>query len=149
MSKRICIVCGTKYDYCPSCGNADNKPWKNVYDTEECVKVSEILMASRGKHATMSVDEAKKEMEKYPAVLEKAFKYDSLTANRIKELFGVKEEKKEEQATDAVDTVVEETPVVEAEVQPVKEKVEVQTEKVEPRKSEFKSGYKGNKNFKK
>ena len=88
-----CICCGEKYEYCPTCGQQDTPHWKRIYDTEECMEISHILQSSRGVGG-ISKDEAKKQMQRYPDALEKIFEYDSLTANAIKEIFGIKDGEK-------------------------------------------------------
>lgn len=116
---RKCICCGAKFEYCPSC-DGKNEPWKRVYDCEDCRDIAHILIESRG---SISKAEAKKQMEKYPKTLEKVFKYDSLTANSIKELFGVKDEV----PADDIE-VKEETPVIVEEAVPEEKQEDVSDE---------------------
>lgn len=41
---RICLTCGTEYEYCGSCSNSLNLPvWKNIFDTENCKVVFETV----------------------------------------------------------------------------------------------------------
>ena len=47
---RICCVCGTKYSYCPSCGEDRNKPtWMNSFHEENCKKIYEAAAGYAGK----------------------------------------------------------------------------------------------------
>ena len=89
-ANRICICCGEKFKYCPSCGVASQPTWKRVYDSKECMEIANILLSSRGPRG-ISKEEAKRQMQQYPDALEKIFDYDSLTANAIKEIFGIKD----------------------------------------------------------
>ena len=92
---RVCICCGEKYEYCPTCGQQDTPHWKRIYDSEECMNICHILQSSRGAGG-ISNEEARRQMEKYPDALEKIFEYNSLTANAIKEIFGIKDGEKRE-----------------------------------------------------
>ena len=38
--KRICVVCGSTYDYCPNCPRYDKLPrWKFNFDEENCMDI--------------------------------------------------------------------------------------------------------------
>lgn len=40
---RRCVVCGGKYQYCPTCSQDRNKPlWMNEFDTESCKDIFQI-----------------------------------------------------------------------------------------------------------
>lgn len=41
---RTCICCGNKYEYCNHCGK-NITPWKNLYCSEECRAVMNIVSA--------------------------------------------------------------------------------------------------------
>lgn len=134
--KRTCICCGGKFEYCPTCGG-ENLPWKRIYDSKECMEIAHALIASRGENG-VSKTETKKIMEKYPATLEKIFKYNSLTANSIKELFGVKDEVEGAVVpeTEKVEEVVEKEVVSE---KPEEKKVEEKKENKFPKTNYYKS----------
>ena len=41
---RICVTCGTTYEYCPKCTKDADKPvWMVAFHTEECRKVYNII----------------------------------------------------------------------------------------------------------
>ena len=44
--KRRCLVCNQTYTHCNHCKGSDrNKTWRNIYDTEECMKLFDICSA--------------------------------------------------------------------------------------------------------
>jgi hypothetical protein len=47
---RECVVCGTKYQFCPHCNNSDAPSWKAIYDTENCKKIFDVCSAFVFKH---------------------------------------------------------------------------------------------------
>lgn len=62
--ERKCIVCGTKYTYCPNCGNGDPKDsYKFIYDKKECEDVFNIC--SRYHFGELKAADALKRLEKY------------------------------------------------------------------------------------
>ena len=41
---RKCILCGNKYEYCPSCPkDAKKETWYAIYDSENCKNISKTL----------------------------------------------------------------------------------------------------------
>lgn len=125
---RTCICCGEKYQYCPSCGREENPTWKRIYDNKECKEIAYILMSSNGEGG-ISKEEARKKMEKYPDTLQKIFDYDSLTANAIKEIFGIATDREREKT---LTTYVSNSETGELEkVEPVKEELEIVQDVVE------------------
>lgn len=52
--ERICIACGSKYEYCPVCNPQDkSKPaWMYAYDKESCMKLWKIMSAFSSGYAT-------------------------------------------------------------------------------------------------
>ena len=47
MSKRFCKVCGSAYSYCPGCVKDMDKPrWMSSFDSENCKKVFDALVAN-------------------------------------------------------------------------------------------------------
>ena len=106
--KRKCFICGKEYEYCPNCSNAGEQPWKFLYHDEKCVDISNIWYAYRGKEITK--DEAKTKMSAIKPNIDDALKHNSVAANEIKEIFGIKEEKPEPKKTD-VEKVEEKKPV--------------------------------------
>ena len=43
-NNRICLTCGTAYEYCGSCRNSRNLPmWKNLFDTENCKNIFQTV----------------------------------------------------------------------------------------------------------
>ena len=43
-NNRICLTCGKPYEYCGSCQSSLTLPvWKNIFDTENCKTVFEIV----------------------------------------------------------------------------------------------------------
>lgn len=46
MANRTCLLCGTGYDYCPTCAADKRKPsWMSAFDKEDCKIVFETLSA--------------------------------------------------------------------------------------------------------
>lgn len=128
---RKCMMCGKKYEWCINCGDRHpEETWRYLYHDENCMKISNIWYAYRGKE--ISKEEAKKQMDKYQDNINDILKNDSIPAMEIRDIYGVKEEK--------VD--VEEVPVVEETVEPVKEEI------VDKKDEKVSFDNKGNKNKK-
>ena len=129
--ERTCFACGQKYVWCNTCHDFDpTETYKNLYHSLECVAISQIWYAYRGKE--ISKEEARRELQKYPEVLEKVFQYDSILAKEIQAIFDLPEENVE---TKQVETKQAET---DSEV-PVKE---TQKETNKPRTNRNKSNRK-------
>lgn len=110
---RKCIICGERYVYCPTCRDSrPDEPWRNIYDSEDCMAVANIWYAYRGKE--ISKEDAKKKIEQYPAVLEKVFKLSTVAAIEIKAI------------CDYVEEVIE----PEGEVTPTEENVVIAEEEI-------------------
>lgn len=64
MSKgRKCLICGTKYEYCPNCDSYDKYPrWMFLYHDENCKNIGSILNAYKA--GTKSAVEAKYALSK-------------------------------------------------------------------------------------
>lgn len=46
MANRTCLLCGTGYEYCPTCAADKKKPsWMSAFDKEDCKIVFETLSA--------------------------------------------------------------------------------------------------------
>lgn len=55
---RECLICGTRYEYCPNCDGFINKPrWMFLYHDENCKDIGVIL--NDYKAGTKTADEAK------------------------------------------------------------------------------------------
>lgn len=53
---RICVTCGTTYEYCPKCTKDADKPvWMVAFHTEECRKVYNIIATSNLSGCTTNV----------------------------------------------------------------------------------------------
>ena len=52
--ERTCIVCGKKYRYCGNCSdnNVKKETWRNIYCSDNCKKIFEILSAQANGHIT-------------------------------------------------------------------------------------------------
>lgn len=60
---RECYLCGTKYEYCPTCSQDKAKPtWMTEFHDENCKNIFDI--ATRFNMQLLSKDEAKAAMEK-------------------------------------------------------------------------------------
>lgn len=58
---RICVTCGTTYEYCPKCSKDVDKPvWMVAFHAEECRKVYNII--ARYNTNDLSKEDAKKEL---------------------------------------------------------------------------------------
>lgn len=58
---RICVTCGTTYEYCPKCTKDADKPvWMVAFHTEECRKVYNII--ARYNTTDLSKEDAEKEL---------------------------------------------------------------------------------------
>lgn len=59
--QRTCLVCGTKYEYCPHCGKHNPKEtWRFLFCSENCNKVDNVIASFRSKE--ISADEAKNKL---------------------------------------------------------------------------------------
>lgn len=127
MAKRTCICCGRSYEFCPACGGEKSPSWRRIYDTEECMKIGQIMIASRGDNPSISKAAAKMEMEKYPNALQKIINNDSNTAKKIKEILNTKNNVEKNVKEDIVPETEKVEEVVEKEVvseKPEEKKVE-------------------------
>lgn len=58
---RICVTCGTTYEYCPKCTKDADKPvWMVAFHTEECRKVYNII--AKYNIGDVTKEDAKKEL---------------------------------------------------------------------------------------
>ena len=58
---RICVTCGTTYEYCPKCTKDADKPvWMGAFHTEECRKVYNII--AKYNTGDVTKEDAKKEL---------------------------------------------------------------------------------------
>lgn len=121
--ERTCMICGDQYKYCPTCKEYNpNEPWRMLFHDEDCLKISKIWYAYRGREITK--EQAKNRMGKYPDRLQKIFTNDSIAAKEIKDIFDIVEKKVEEQVKEQAAETVEETKPVE-EAKPVEAPVSV------------------------
>lgn len=98
-NERICLMCGTKYKYCPHCKEFDpTETWKFLFHDKQCLAISEIWYAYRGKE--ISKEEAKERMSQYPESLKMIFKNTSIAAKEIRDIFDVHEEESIEESKD-------------------------------------------------
>lgn len=87
---RICMMCGTKYQYCPHCGEYNpDEQWRLLVHDKKCLDLSRLWYAYRGGEITKS--EAKERMGKIKPNIDNVLKHKSLAADEIKEIFGVNE----------------------------------------------------------
>ena len=62
--ERTCVVCGTKYIYCPNCKKGDpTETWRYMYDSEECREI--FKTCSRFAFGHIDAEAAKKKLDKY------------------------------------------------------------------------------------
>lgn len=52
VNNRTCIVCGTKYHYCPNCENANQPSWLTAYHSETCKEIFSVLNKHYFNHLT-------------------------------------------------------------------------------------------------
>ena len=59
--KRTCLVCGSKYSYCPHCSSDADKPkWYFLFCSENCNELDGIL--SKYTHKDITIAEAKEQI---------------------------------------------------------------------------------------
>ena len=81
--ERTCLVCGTKYSYCPHCSEYANlEPWHYLYHDSNCMEIFNICSSFVGNG--ISADEAKTKLDnmKLPKNLSKNIQRD---INKIRE----------------------------------------------------------------
>ena len=62
--ERTCIVCGTKYVYCPNCKKGyPDETWRYLYDSEECREIYKVCNHFSFGH--IDAEEAGRKLEKY------------------------------------------------------------------------------------
>lgn len=51
---RVCNVCGKAYEYCNNCSDNGHKgeTWRNIYCSENCKKIFDVLSAQAFNHIT-------------------------------------------------------------------------------------------------
>ena len=53
-NNRTCIICGSQYHYCNTCGEDANKPtWYFIFDGQNCHDIYEICTQYRDKEITV------------------------------------------------------------------------------------------------
>lgn len=81
---KTCCVCGSKYSYCPSCGNSASKPsWMASFCSENCKKVYEAAASFNMKK--MMAEEAKSILD--TCDLSNKEHFTSSTQRLIKEIY--------------------------------------------------------------
>ena len=61
---RVCLTCGKSYTYCNSCTDDIHLPvWKNIFDTENCKNIFEIV--SDYEQKVIDKEKAKNKLLKY------------------------------------------------------------------------------------
>lgn len=82
---RTCIVCGTHYKYCPSCGqdNPDDT-WRFIYCSENCRDVFKTVEQFKARKITKEQAAAALSALKMPAKIQEHIHKD------IKSIFGVR-----------------------------------------------------------
>lgn len=96
-NNKICIVCGDKYTFCPTCADTKNlEMWRNIYCSENCKK---LFHAASGYHAqTATIEEVKSRFD----ACDLSYK-DKLNKNFIEAInaaYGIKEKKVETKEED-------------------------------------------------
>ena len=82
---KTCLVCGKNYHYCYSCpSDLQNPSWKNLFDTEECKEIFNILC--KNGQGMITDDEAKELLSKYDLTQKDSF-VDNIK-NHIDKVFG-------------------------------------------------------------
>lgn len=78
--ERTCLVCRTKYDYCPKCGRGSwDKTYMFVCCSENCYNIESVLMKYRSDYNLITKEEAKEKLlncdlskiESYPPLIRK------------------------------------------------------------------------------
>jgi len=91
--QRTCIICGTKYTYCPTCGNGNkNESWRYLYDTILCNKIFDVLSAYAHKHIKKS--EAKDQLKSLD--IPKGMKFNPEIKKQIDEILVVEPKVKDD-----------------------------------------------------
>lgn len=86
--ERTCSVCGTKYSYCPNCGEYDNLPrWMFMFHDENCKKIWEVI--NKFKAGEIEKSKAKSSLETLD--LSNKSKFDSVYIKVINDI--LKEDK--------------------------------------------------------
>lgn len=103
---RKCIVCGSEYEYCPSCNKYSNMPrWKFNFDVENCKDI--FMIASAYNSKTITAEDARLKFEKCD--LSKKESFSESIVRVMEEVFSNKEENKNVDSKREVstDTVIE------------------------------------------
>ena len=91
--KRTCIICGTTYTYCPTCGNGNkDESWRYLYDTKQCNQIFDILSAYAHKHIKKT--EARDQLKSLD--IPKGMKFNSEIKKQIDEIMVVEPKIKDE-----------------------------------------------------
>lgn len=85
-NNKKCIVCGTKYTYCPTCAEFANvEVWHNIYHDKNCKEIFEIATDFNAK--ALDKDVAKERLGKCDLSNKKSFHNSILKAiNEINEI---------------------------------------------------------------
>lgn len=73
---RTCVVCQTKYHYCGNCSDTHNpkETWRNIYCSENCMNIFDVLSAHAFGHITDA--EANKKLKELDISKVKDFRND-------------------------------------------------------------------------
>lgn len=91
--KRTCLVCRTKYDWCNHCSSKahDREEWKNIYCSENCKDIFDIVSAREFNH--IGSLEAKTKLQSKDLSGLEGFRED--LKKIVKDILNTPEEKKE------------------------------------------------------
>lgn len=69
--ERICVVCGTHYKYCPSCGQDNpNDTWRFIYCSENCRSIFKAVEQYKSKKVTREQAASELDKLKLPAKIQ-------------------------------------------------------------------------------
>lgn len=63
MTKRVCLCCGKKFEYCPTCEKYKNTPMSAGFDCEECKEIFNVVSGYNIGVAT--IEDVKAVLDKY------------------------------------------------------------------------------------
>jgi len=125
--KRRCIMCAKEYEYCNSCGAAP-KLWKNIFCSENCRDIYDVLNKYDGKLITK--EDGTERLKAFD--LSVVSKFNDRFRKLAEELTPKKEPAKKQKKETDESSKLEDKPVQKASA-PKKRKPRTQTQKSDPK----------------
>lgn len=97
--KRVCLVCGTEYEYCYKCDHStEPKLWKTTFCSENCRDIYKIINKYAFGHITEA--QARAEFKSKGLDLSNKKNFDKEIKDMLSVIFAKKEEEEKEEVSE-------------------------------------------------